>query len=122
MLTSYESALISLIIAGILVLTTGLLLRSKKDPYPIIWYNLHKFISIAASILLGFIVYKFADFDVIKLGGRLLLFLIIILIILEFISGGLLNTKRNKKPLKYMHAFVSLLIIIFSVIILIYII
>lgn len=120
MLTSYESALISLVIAGIIVLVTGLLLRSKKYPYPIIWYNLHKFISIAASILLGFIVYRFADFDVIKFGGRLLLLLIVLLIILEFISGGLLNTKRDKKNLKFMHAFTSLLIIIFSVIVLIY--
>ncbi|HRW20783.1 MAG TPA: hypothetical protein PLO05_08955 [Bacteroidales bacterium] len=122
MLTNYETALFSLVIAGILVLITGLFLRTKNDSYPVLWFNIHKFISIAASILLGFMVFKFADFSVVKLGGRLLMVFLVALIILEIISGGLLNTKRNKKKLKFMHSFVSLLIIMCSVIILVFII
>ena len=111
-----------LIIAGLLLVSagiTGFKLRKEGAPYPKIILHIHKFLSLAAIILLVIFFVKELDFSFNTKSAEFISVLgLAALLIISMISGGLLSHKDEKNSsLENVHRISSFLSILLLVLI-----
>ena len=102
----------------LLIVISGFWLSKKAKPYPVLLFNVHKLISLAAFILGGIVIYNLQKGIEITSGHLLLISATGVLFIFSIITGGLLNLdKPFYKLFRLIHRILSPIVIILTAII-----
>ena len=98
-----------------LMIISGFWLSKKDKPYPVVLFNIHKLLSLAAFILGGIVIYNLQKGIEITSGHLLFISATGVLFILSIITGGLLNLdKPFYNLLKLLHRILSPIVIILT--------
>ena len=97
------------------MISSGIVMSRKGKPYNVILFNIHKFLSLGAIIMMVLTVIYYTrerallNTETLLVSGSAFLFLIL------FISGGLLNIKKEMpRFVLYLHRLSPILLVVLS--------